>query len=32
MVDTSTGVLTPIKDGIIIIDDTFSDLSSGRIM
>ncbi len=32
MVDTSTGVLTPIKDGIIIIDDTFSDLSSGRIL
>jgi hypothetical protein len=32
MVDTSTGVLTPIKDGVIIIDDPFSDLSSGVIM
>jgi len=32
IVDVATGVLTPIKDGVIIIDDPFSDLSSGRIM
>ncbi|MDX9907395.1 MAG: hypothetical protein RBS55_12475 [Bacteroidales bacterium] len=32
MVDLSSGTLTPIEDEIIIIDDPFSDLSTGPIM
>jgi hypothetical protein len=31
-IDTSTGVLTPIPDDIIIIDDPFSDITGGPIM
>lgn len=32
IVNTSTGVLTPIEDDIIIIDDPFSDITRGPIM
>jgi len=32
MINTSTGVLTPIADDVIIIDDPFSDIAGGRLM